>query len=437
LSACGRSLPPAVALTCDAAAADRCAAAAQGRAMDPVTERVARQYRDYSYPNYKDLTGMEPGGDPSRFSMVIWPEGRPKKNLRILVAGCGAVQAAMLANTNRDCTLVGVDLSETSLAHERFLQEKHGLDNLELHRLDLRDVGKLGRSFDLIFSTGVLHHMPDPREGLMALKTVLEPHGAMFLMLYGAARRYGVYLLQDVFRRLGIEQNPDGVAFVRAALEDMPPSHFIRLYLQNRPRDLEADAGIVDTFLHVQDRAYMVPDVLELVESSGLMFQGWGDNAPYYPESCASPQSRLYQAIAALPDREQWAIVEKINLLSGKHGFFACRPERDPNGYRVTFENDEFLAYIPHRRPDCEQVTAATPQTPARYKRSDAQFSLTAAEVSFFEAADGMRTVAACLDQALGHLAPEQRIAFGRRFCKNIWRRGHMFFSKVPVMPSP
>jgi SAM-dependent methyltransferase len=403
--------------------------------MDQTTARVERQYTDYPYPNYKDLTGMEPGGSPSRYSGQIWPEGRPKQNLRILVAGCGTVQAAMLANANRDCTVVGADLSEASLAHERFLQDKHGLDNLQLHKLDLRNVSQLGQTFDLIFSVGVLHHMQAPDEGLSALKIVLEPHGAMFLMLYGATRRHGVYLLQDVFRRLGVPQTADGVEFVRSSLKEIPRAHFVQLYLQNKPKDLEADAGIVDTFLHVQDRAYTVPDVLDLVERSGLRFQCWGDNAAYYPESCVSPQSRIYRAIAALPEREQWAISEKLNLLSGKHGFFACRPERDPKGYMFSFENDDFLHYVPYRRPGCERVEAATPAAPGRYKRPEAQFMLPAEEALLFEEADGKRSIAACLDQSFGHLTPEQRIAFGRRFFKSMWRRGHMLFTKVPSAP--
>jgi hypothetical protein len=47
--------------------------------------------------------------------------------LRILVAGCGTKQAAHIAMTNRECSVLGVDLSENSLTHHRRLQEKHSL----------------------------------------------------------------------------------------------------------------------------------------------------------------------------------------------------------------------------------------------------------------------------------------------------------------------
>ena len=404
--------------------------------MDETTERVERQYTNYPYPDYRDLTGMEPAASPSRHSAQIWPEGRPKRNLRILVAGCGTVQAAMFANANRECTVVGVDLSEASLAHERSLQESHGLDNLQLHKLDLREISRLGEMFDFIACVGVLHHMPEPDEGLRALRAVLEPHGAMFLMLYGATRRYGIYLLQDVFRRIGVQHTADGVDFVRAALKELPRDHFAQPYLQGAKRDLDIDAHIVDTFLHVRDRAYMVPELLDFVERNGLRFQGWGDNGLYYPEGFLAPQSQLFNVIAALPDREQWAISESLNLLSGKHVFFACRPERNPRGYTIFFEGDDFLQYVPYIRHGCSRIEAATPAKPGRYKRPDALFTLPAEDAQLFELADGRRTVAACLDRSAGHLAPAERIAYGRGFYRNIWRRGHMLFSKVPVAPA-
>ncbi len=106
---------------------------------------------------------------------------------------------------------MGVDLSQTSLAHESFLKEKHDLTNLHLHQLSLLDVATLGQQFDLVISTGVLHHLPSPDAGLCALKSVLLPHGVMSIMVYGWYRRFGVYMMQDVFRLLGVEQTDAGV----------------------------------------------------------------------------------------------------------------------------------------------------------------------------------------------------------------------------------
>src|SRR4051812_17829003 len=168
--------------------------------MEDVSTLVAKQYEAFAYPEpFADLTeeirkGYYQVGDPALYAPVLWPRGRPSRPLKILVAGCGTVQAAYTAYMNRHDDVVGVDLSEASLAHERFLQERHDLANLKLFKGDLVDIGTLGTSFDVILCTGVLHHMADPSAGLAALREVLAPDGVMVLMLYGQTVRTGVYM---------------------------------------------------------------------------------------------------------------------------------------------------------------------------------------------------------------------------------------------------
>ncbi|MFT5172264.1 MAG: hypothetical protein ACI8W7_000428, partial [Gammaproteobacteria bacterium] len=84
--------------------------------------------------------------------------------------------------------------------------QKHCLTNLNLRYLNILDVEELGEEFDLIVSSGVLHHLPDPGAGLRKLKAVLLPHGVMSIAVYGWYRRIGVYMMQDAFRLLGIQQ---------------------------------------------------------------------------------------------------------------------------------------------------------------------------------------------------------------------------------------
>lgn len=74
-------------------------------------------------------------------------------------------------------------------------------------------VGELGRSFDKVVCTGVLHHLPDPDEGLRALQDVLNPDGVMHLMVYAAYGRSGVYMLQEYCRRVGIEHTEEEIQF--------------------------------------------------------------------------------------------------------------------------------------------------------------------------------------------------------------------------------
>ena len=43
----------------------------------------------------------------------------------------------------------------------------------------------LGGKFDFIETSGVLHHLEDPQDGLKILSNVLKENGGMSLMVYG------------------------------------------------------------------------------------------------------------------------------------------------------------------------------------------------------------------------------------------------------------
>ena len=285
---------------------------------------VAEQYARYAYPEPGDdiptwlrSFNYDPY-DPSQYSTLFWPEGRPKTKLKILVAGCGTMEAAVLAFKNPKCSVTGVDFSELSIAHEERLRERHKLENLTLRVMDLLDVPTLEQHFDLIVCTGVLHHLRDPAAGLRALASVLDPScGAMVLMLYGRLARAGIYALQDAFRRMGIPQSPEGVAAVRSILGRLPPHHLGRWYFKTSS-EMNSDAAIVDTFLHRQDVAYSVADVLAFVESNGLRFQDWLDRGTYNQDWPSVDPN--------IPERDRWSINEDFSTSISTHSPLAMPP---------------------------------------------------------------------------------------------------------------
>jgi SAM-dependent methyltransferase len=171
---------------------------------DPLADVVSNQYRRWRYPlAIQDLDALSDTiwhwYDPSRFHRVLWPDREYKPDLDILIAGCGTNQAAVFAYRNRCAKVVGVDISQPSLDHQQYLKEKHGLWNLELHLLPIEELRTLGLDFDLIVSTGVLHHMADPLEGMKAIAGCLRRDGAIGLTLYARYGRVGVEQLQSVF----------------------------------------------------------------------------------------------------------------------------------------------------------------------------------------------------------------------------------------------
>lgn len=391
--------------------------------MEDVSGLVARQYEAFAYPHpFADIReevrkGYHQIGDPSLYGPVLWPRGRSKQFQRILVAGCGTVQAAYTAYMNPEFEVIGIDLSEASLAHERYLQDRHRLSNLKLFKGDLLEVGHLGQ-FDLVLCTGVLHHMADPAAGLRVLRDVLDPHGVMLIMLYGQTVRTGVYMLQDAFRQMHIPQTSEGVQQVRHILGELPPRHYAQDYIRAAV-ELRDDAAIVDTFLHPKDRAYTVPQVLELLQSTGLAFQNWVDNHHYWRNSLWGPESAVAAAVDELPPHEHWAAIEMLAQMSGMHTFTA-RHRADELAV-VDFDGGRWRDYVPHPAPGLSRKGAGI------FVRGPYELRCSDLEQFILDGADGKRTIREIVEvPALEDMRLEQRDEFARRYFEHLWKLGHV-----------
>ena len=404
---------------------------------DTVTEAVRKQYEAYSYPPpiedaEKFLKQWGPLTCDPRFAGIqLWPEGRPRQDLRILCAGCGSSQAALIALNNPDCSVVGVDLSEASLAHSNRLRERHSLGNLELRQMSLLDVGQLNRSFDLIVSTGVLHHLPDPDAGLKALADVLDVRGSMAIMLYGTAGRAGVYLVQDILRRLGAGPNAEGVRIARELLKAVPSYHYLVSTNGKLPNDLTddvGDAGLVDMLLHPQDRAYSVPEIMAFVETAGLIFSGWNDNALYCADRYLSGE--MLERILALPAAEQWAVMDNLAVLTSRHDFFVRKPES--TRFLIRFDTDDFLAYVPLVRAGTRLAGVANALILTRAaSHGEVVTPISRSEALLLERADANKSISEILSDAVfAPFEPEQRTKFARAVCERMWRSGHLLFGR-------
>ena len=185
-------------------------------------------------------------------------------------------------------------------------------------------------------------------------------------MLYGKAARAGVYQVQDILRRLGAGPDAEGLEMARELLKFVPPHHYLFEPNGKLPIDLAQDAGIVDMLLHPQDRAYSVPEIMEFVAAAGLIFFGWSDNADYCADRFLSGE--MLERVLALPDAEQWAVVENLALLNSRHDFFLRKPHSAR--FLIRFDTDDYLSYVPQVRSGVKLagdanalvLTRATPQ---------------------------------------------------------------------------
>jgi SAM-dependent methyltransferase len=391
---------------------------------DPRVDDVSCQYDRWEYP--PPVTDLEAWTknhwdwfDPFRAHRVLWPNREYKADLDILIAGCGTYQAAVFAFMNRGAKVVAIDVSSSALNHQQHLKDKHGLQNLELHRLPIEEVSALGRDFDLIVSSGVLHHMADPLAGLKALGDCLRTDGALGVMLYAKYGRIGVEILEGVFRDLGLAQDDASVQLVKEAVAMLPADHPVRSYLK-RAHDLRSDGAVVDTFLHSRQRSYTVAECLDLVSAAGLAFQGWFHKTPYYPDHLLGPPSGFQSVLNRLPDTKLWSVMERLQTANATHSFIACRPERPREQYTIDFSTAGALDYVPLTRTAC-LLSGDEIFLPG------AKLKLNPAHLPFVQLVDGRRTIREIVErvaqggdviQASGADLQE----LGRKVFQSLWR---------------
>jgi SAM-dependent methyltransferase len=362
-------------------------------------------------------------------SLLLWPLEEPRTDREILVAGCGTSQAATHALREPDAHVTAIDISETSLRHTRDLQQTYRLCNLDLHRLAIEDVGELGRSFDQIVCTGVLHHLPDPDIGLRALRNVLAPDGAMQVMVYATYGRAGIYMMQEYCRLLGVGATETELRDLGATIEGLSSNHPIA-GVSRKAKDFTYPAALADALLHPQDRAYTVPEIYAWLERSGLSFGRWVEQAPYLPQCGAVAHLSHAAHLAALAPPLQHAAVELLRGTMTKHNFIAYRDDRAGDSQPITFDGDAWQGYIPLRLPWtlCTRDRAPPGSVAVLINRAhtypDLALPIDTVQERIFAAIDGDRTLAE-IQRGAARAGDDQQ---ARSFVRKLWEYDQIVF---------
>ena len=124
----------------------------------------------------------------------------------VLDAGCGLAGFAEYASAWGAARVVGADISEAVDA----ARERLG-DRVELVQADLYALPFAPRSFDLAYSIGVLHHLPDPERGFRSMAELVKPGGRVFAWVYGRENNGLIVRVIDPLRRLVFSRLPRGL----------------------------------------------------------------------------------------------------------------------------------------------------------------------------------------------------------------------------------
>jgi hypothetical protein len=132
-------------------------------------------------------------------------------------------------------------------------------------------------------------------------------------------------------------------------------------------------------------------------------------NAPYYAHQFFEPDNEFYAAVNALPDAQQWSVMDQFRATNGCHFFVACRPERPKESYVIDFASTAALEYVPVFRKNCGFQGDAV-------FRPDWRKTLAPGHAELLCYVDGSRCIREIAEQA-GHNLDEARQLF-----EGLWR---------------
>jgi len=168
--------------------------------MDARTEAVRRFYDAAPFPGYPprdNLQALRARADRNPFVRLL--DEAIAADARIVEVGCGTGQMCLyLARADR--LVVGLDLSRAALRLGAEAARRFGLERVRFVESDLRDSGVRPGSFDVVYSSGVLHHTPDPRASFARLAQLARPGGAIVLGVYNAFARVPTRLRRTAAR---------------------------------------------------------------------------------------------------------------------------------------------------------------------------------------------------------------------------------------------
>jgi len=259
---------------------------------------------------------------------------------------------------------------------------------------------------------------------LRALRSVLKPDGAMYLMVYAPYGRTGVYMIQDYCRRLGIGTSPQEIKDLITVLQRVPPHHPL-LASQGGSRDFTNGDALADALLNPRDRSYSVPQLYEFIERNDLSLARWYWQAPYLPQCGAIAHTPHAARLAALPEREQYIEMELWRGLMANHSF-VVHP-KDVNA-KVHFDEELYLRYVPLRLPFTTCIQERLPPGAAgvllnqTHLYNDLFVLVDPQQKEMFDAIDGRRSIADIID-AVKDSAPR-----ARNFFEKLWHYDQIVF---------
>jgi len=283
-----------------------------------VSRAVRQQYEESPYPRWVI------SGAPAQSPTAERDDRAPAPAPDVLIAGCGTgLSTIELARQLRHARILAIDLSVSSLSYAKRMAQQLGLA-IEFAQADIMKLDSIGREFDFIDASGVLHHMADPWAGWRILLSLLRPGGTMQIGLYSDAARRNVVAARALIAERGYRAIAEDI---RRCREDIAAAEEPLLKSLTQGPDFFTMSECRDLLFHVQEHRITLPEIKSFVAAQNLTFAGFILDAATLRRFAARFPGR-----AALTNLDRWHAfeAEAPNTFAGMYQFQVQKPARRP-----------------------------------------------------------------------------------------------------------
>jgi SAM-dependent methyltransferase len=171
-------------------------------------ETVRRFYERAPFPGYPPRDSIEwlrARAERSEFARLL--DAAIPYDARVADIGCGTGQMSLYLARNKRM-VVGADFARPSLQLAAAAARRFGLERVQFVEMDLHHPALRAGSFDVVYSSGVLHHTSNPRAAFEGVAKLARPGGMIILGLYNALARIPLRLRRVVAQLSGYRWIP-------------------------------------------------------------------------------------------------------------------------------------------------------------------------------------------------------------------------------------
>ena len=272
-----------------------------------ISKKVKNQYEKYPYPRWSG--GYKKINNYTYMESIKFDFPNIKEiNIKnILIAGSGTGQHPIsIARFSGDTVIDAIDLSRKSLSYGKRKADEFSINNINWFEADLLELENLKKEYDLIESSGVLHHMEDPKKGFNVLSNKLKSNGIMKISLYARSFRN---ILKPTKEFLKERKFTSDINSIRLARKEIMKSDQQDLYHRNI--DFYSASTFIDLFMHEQELDFNIQEFAEIFKDD---FNFIGFQFPHSTKHfILTEYKKAFGSDSNLTNLSNWSRLEREN----------------------------------------------------------------------------------------------------------------------------